>query len=124
MSLVRSAEARRTSTPNGVMTTFASPTLGGADQALWRVEMAPGATGPVHAMDSPQVWTVLDGGAVVTVAGEDCLVGAGDTLVLDAGVVRRIAADGRSGMTAIVTGRGGSHALRDGEPDVVPPWIA
>ena len=51
MSVIRCGEARRTETPNAVMTTLASPTLGGARQALWRVDMTGGQAGPLHAFD-------------------------------------------------------------------------
>jgi quercetin dioxygenase-like cupin family protein len=48
MTVVHQADTRRTETPAGVMTTLASPGQGGAQTAVWRVEMRPGATGPVH----------------------------------------------------------------------------
>src|SRR5947208_560757 len=86
MPLVRSDAARRVETPNAVMTTYASPSQGGTIQALWRVEMAPGAVGPTHAMDGEQIWTVLHGAAAVTVDDERIDAGVGDTVVLDAGV--------------------------------------
>ncbi len=124
MTVIRHADARRTSTPNATMTTFASPTLGGSGQALWQVEMAPGAVGPLHAMDGEQVWTVLDGAACVDVGSGIEEVSAGDTLVLPAGVLRRFHADPAGGLTALVTGRGGSVASGPDREPVVPGWIA
>lgn len=124
MSVIRHADARRTSTPNGTMTTFASPTQGGAVQALWQVEMPPGAVGPLHVMDGEQVWTVLGGGAHVDVGGGREELRAGDTLVLPAGVPRRIHADHDGGLTAVVTGRGGAVASGPDRDPVVPGWIA
>ena len=122
MPLVRSDAARRVETPNAVMTTYASPTQGGSTQALWRVEMAPGALGPVHVMDGEQIWTVLDGAAAITVDDERVDAAVGDTVVLEAGRTRRIAADAGRGLTAIVTGRGADVA--SGPEPTVPPWIA
>ncbi len=124
MTLVRSDTARRVETPNAVMTTYASPTQGGSTQALWRVEMAPGAVGPVHVMDGEQIWTVLDGAATVTLDDGPVDAGVGDTLVLPAGRTRRIAADPDRGLTAIVTGRGAAVASGPGREPTVPPWIA
>ncbi|GAY12863.1 cupin domain-containing protein [Pseudonocardia sp. N23] len=125
MSVVRSGEVRRTETPNAVMTTFASPTLGGAGHALWQVEMAPGTSGPEHAMDAEQIWRAVAGAATVRVAGgEDVPLAPGDTVVLPAGVVRRVVADPATGFTAVVTGAGGAHALVAGADPVVPAWIA
>ncbi len=124
MTLVRSDAARRVETPNAVMTTYASPSQGGATAALWRVEMAPGAVGPLHVMDGEQIWTVLDGAATVSVDDERLDARVGDTVVLDAGRPRRIAADPQRGLTAIVTGRGADVASGPGREPTVPPWIA
>jgi quercetin dioxygenase-like cupin family protein len=124
MPLVRSDTTRRVETPNAVMTTYASPTQGGSRQALWRVEMAPGALEPVHVMGDEQIWMVLDGGATVTVDDDRVEVAVGDTVVLEAGRTRRIAADPGRGLTAIVTGRGADVASGPGHEPTVPPWIA
>lgn len=123
MTVIHRQDARRTETPNAVMTTFASPGQGGSGQALWRVEMAADARGPVHEMDADQVWTVLEGSAQVAVDGEEDVLRAGDTLVVAAGVTRQVTAGG-AGLVAIVTGRGGAVASGPGRDPVVPPWIA
>lgn len=101
MTVIRSADSRRTETPNGVMTTLASPSQGGSRQSVWRVEMAPGARGPVHVFDTDQVWTVLAGGARIALAAETVEVGRGDTAILPAGVRRQVFADGTEGLVAI-----------------------
>jgi quercetin dioxygenase-like cupin family protein len=123
-TVIRRAEARRTSTPNAVMTTFASPTQGASRQALWRVEMAAGASGPDHAMAGEQIWTVVSGAARVEVAGVAEELGPGDTLVLPADVPRRIHADPERGLEAVVTGPGADTASGPDREPVVPPWIA
>jgi quercetin dioxygenase-like cupin family protein len=123
-TLIRRADARRTITPNATMTTYASPTQGASRQALWRVEMAPGAAGPDHVMAGEQIWTVVDGAARVEVAGDVVELAAGDTIVLPAGVLRRIHADTERGLGAVVTGPGDDTASGPGRDPVVPPWIA
>jgi quercetin dioxygenase-like cupin family protein len=125
MPVIRHADSRRTETPGGVMTTLASPTLGGAGQSVWRVDMHPGAEGPVHVFDVEQVWTVLDGGATVELAGEAVTLVPGDTVVMPATATRRVTADPEAGFGAIVTAAGGARAaLPDGTDKGVPPWIA
>jgi quercetin dioxygenase-like cupin family protein len=136
MTLVRDAESRRTETPNGVMTTFATPTQGGTEGiAVWRVDMAPGRTGPLHAFDTEQVWTFLDGAATVDLDGRTLEAGPGDTLVLPADLPRQMTT-GDSGFTAVVAAHAGCLAydpkarVDDGkcelEPQgadrIVPPW--
>ena len=127
MPVVPAGESRRTVTPNAVMTTCASPTQGGSGIAVWRVDMSPGATGPLHAFDVEQVWTVLDGGATVTLAdgdGAEVGVAPGDTLVLLADVLRRITADPAIGFRALVAAPAGARATVPGGEPVVPAWIA
>jgi quercetin dioxygenase-like cupin family protein len=124
MPVIRHADARRTATPNATMTTYASPTLGGARTALWQVEMAPGASGPPHAFDVEQLWTVLAGAATIELDGEQHAVGPGDTIVMPAGAPRRVHADPTAGLTAIVTAPAGALATAAGADPVLPPWIA
>ena len=122
--LIRAAERRRSETPNGVMTTSASPSLGDtAGLSLWWVEMAPGASGPVHTFDAEQLWSVVDGTATVTIDGTRLEVAAGDTVVLPAGAVRQIQAS--SALRVAVCGSGNAVASVPGEAQSrgVPPWI-
>jgi len=136
MPVIRRAETRRIETPNAVMTTLASPTQGGAGQAVWRVDMRPGQAGPLHAIDTEQVWTVLDGGATVELDGQALTVGPGDTLILPADAPRRVSADPAAGFAAIAVAPAGTRAYTlDGTrvapgcavPDgdkLVPAWVA
>jgi quercetin dioxygenase-like cupin family protein len=136
MPVIRSAETRRTETPNAVMTTLASPTQGGAGQAVWRVDMRPGQAGPLHAIDTEQVWTVLDGGATVELDGQALTVGPGDTLILPADAPRRVSADPAAGFAVIAVAPAGTRAytldatsvapgcaVADGDK-LVPAWVA
>ncbi|NUW32541.1 cupin [Nonomuraea sp. SMC257] len=136
MSVVLSADTRKTETPNAVMTTLASPTQGGAAQAMWRVDAKPGMVGPVHAFDAELVWTWIDGSAVVELGGERFEVGAGDTMVLPADVSRQMCADAERGFVSIVVAPAGTQVYNPGgesEPDacdlapkaserIVPLW--
>ncbi|MFD8530273.1 cupin domain-containing protein [Streptosporangium canum] len=135
MTVIRHAESRRTETPNAVMTTLASPTQGGSGQVVWRVDMRPGQAGPLHAIDTEQVWTVLEGGATVELGDEKLTVGPGDTLVLPADVPRRLTSDPAAGLAAIVVAPAGMRAYviddtrvpadcatPDGDK-VLPAWV-
>ncbi|MFI6736093.1 cupin domain-containing protein [Nonomuraea sp. NPDC050451] len=137
MSVVMAADSRKTETPNGVMTTLASPTQGGAGQAMWRVDANPGMVGPVHAFDVELVWTWLEGSAVVELGGERVEVGPGDTMVLPADVSRQMFADPERGFVSIVAAPAGARAYNPSgvsEPDacdlapkdlerIVPLWV-
>ncbi|MCK2213939.1 cupin [Actinomadura sp. ATCC 31491] len=126
MTVIRAADARRSETPGGVMTTFASPTQGAAARSMWRVEARPRAVGPLHDFDAEQVWSWLDGTATVELGEESFSVAAGDTVVMPARTPRRVTAGPDTGYTAVVTARAGARALSaDGSDDYgTPPWIA
>ncbi|GGO61554.1 cupin domain-containing protein [Nonomuraea cavernae] len=126
MAVIRDAQARRIETPNGVMTTLASPTQGAAGQAMWRVDATPGMAGPVHAFDGESVWTWLAGAGTVDLGGERFELAAGDTMVLPAHVTRRMFADPEHGFAAIVTAPAGIQVYNQeglaapGACDLVP----
>jgi quercetin dioxygenase-like cupin family protein len=121
---VTAGERRVAETPNAVMTTLASPTLGGSTASLWLVEMHPSAVGPEHAFDGELIWALTRGAGRLTADGSTCALEAGDTVVLPGGVMRQFSA-GPDGFTAVVSGPGVSAVTRaDGEPAGVPPWVA
>ena len=125
MPVVRTSETRRSQTPAATMTTLASPTLGAAGRPVWRVDVAAGTpSGPLHVIDVEQIWTFIDGGAEVALAGEKFPVRAGDTLVVPADAERQVTADAEAGFSAIVTAPAGGRAWtlpREGD-GIVPPW--
>ena len=125
MTVIRSNETRTTETPNATMTTLASPTLGAATQALWRVDMRPGQCGPAHTFDVEQLWTVVDGAATIELGDDEHPIAAGDTVVMPPGAPRRVLAHPEAGLIAIVAAPAGARAmLPDGTDRGVPAWIA
>ncbi len=119
------ASTRRIETPNAIMTTLASPTLGASSElSLWQVEMQAGARGPVHTVDSEQLWTVLDGAIEACVRRENTELSAGDTLVLPGGVVRQILCSAPA--RVLVCGRGDAivQVVGENHPRGTPAWIA
>ena len=123
-SLVRAAQARRTQTPNALMTTLASPSQGPtAGLSMWLVEMRAGQQGPAHVFDTEQIWHLIEGEAEVTVNARNLVLGPGDTVVLPAGAERQVSA--RVGAQLVVCGRGDAVVRVPGEagPRGTPPWI-
>lgn len=117
-------ETRSSETPNGAMTTYASPTLGGTERlSLWMVEMHAGAKGPVHVFDSEQIWSVRNGRIRIE-ADRVVELDAGDSVVLPAGLTRQVTALADASVT--VCGYGNASVSVPGEsgPRGTPPWIA
>ena len=121
---LRAADVRRTETPNATMTTYASPALLGCDLSLWQVEMAPGSRGPLHVVDSEQVWTVVEGRISILADGETTELARGDTIALPGEVERQVVAG--AGSRLLVCGHGDAVVRVPGEesPRGTPPWIA
>lgn len=122
MRVITENEARTTTTPNGSMTTLAAPTLGSTELSSWRVRMAPGASGPVHAVDREQVFVPLSGAFAITVDGRTATVTPGTSAVLPAGVQRQVAvADGPA--EALVCMPAGGRVTVPGQDGARPlPW--
>ncbi|TDQ05464.1 cupin domain-containing protein [Labedaea rhizosphaerae] len=108
-------------TPNATMTTFAAPSLGSEELSAWKVVMAEGASGPEHVIDREQVWLPVSGSLTVTVAvgEESTVVGEGQSLVLPAGVSRRISAP-TGPVEAVVCMRADATVTANGESRPLP----
>ncbi|MFD3542250.1 VOC family protein [Streptomyces sp. NPDC058662] len=79
-----------TESPNARMTALATPSRGSTELSTWTVAMEAGQSGPEHAADREQVWTLTAGVLHVTCAGRTEEVTAGQTFVLAPDVLRRI----------------------------------
>ena len=124
-TVIRHDDVRTTTTATGVMTTLASPTLGGsAGLSLWRVAIPAGGEGPVHAFDSEQIWTLLAGSATFIVADRPYPLTGGDTIRLAAGVPRQVRAV--TDVEFVVCGHGAAVVSAPGNAanGTTPPWIA
>lgn len=125
MRIVRSTDTRRTETPSAAMTTLASPTVGNAANPLWKVEAPAGQPGPLHCIDTEQVWTLLDGTATVTTADRTAELAPGDTVVIPAHLPRRLTPGPDTGFTALVTGPRDMHFYTPDDHTRKPlPWAA
>lgn len=123
--VVRRTERRCSETPAGVMATLASPTLGGSSGiSMWEVRMTARGFGPLHLIDSEQIWTVLDGALTVVIDGRREDLQSGDTIVIPAARERQIFAT--SDVRLVVCGHSDAIARIPGErvSRGTPAWIA
>jgi quercetin dioxygenase-like cupin family protein len=123
-NLVSAGRARRTETPNALMTTLASPSQGPtARLSMWLVEMRAGQQGPRHVFDTEQIWHLLGGEAEIMVDGAPVVLGPGDTVVLPAGAERQVTTV--AGARLVVCGHGDAVVRVPGEAESrgTPPWV-
>lgn len=122
---IPASHARRTETPNALMTTLASPSQGAtAELSMWLVDMRAGQQGPLHVFDIEQIWHVLQGQVDIAVDAEQAVLGPGDTLVLAAGTQRQVSA--LTDVRLVVCGRSDAAVSVPGEATSrgAPPWIS
>jgi quercetin dioxygenase-like cupin family protein len=113
---------RITTTPGGVMTGLAAPSVGSKELSTWRVTLPEGAIGPVHSIDHEQVWMPLSGSFTFVVNDERVVAGHGQVAVLPAGVVRQVRAE-HGPAVALVCMRSGGTAAVPGSAERRPlPW--
>ncbi len=124
MMIVPQTARRRTETPNAIMTTLVSPTLGGARLSVWTVTMEPGQAGPEHLFEVEQIWTIQRGSVLVELGGSTFRLGVGDTAIVPAKQLRRFRSADESGFTALVVAPVGRVLMPDGADRGVPDWIA
>jgi mannose-6-phosphate isomerase-like protein (cupin superfamily) len=103
-------------------TSLATPSRGSSDTSVWLVEIAPGTPGTPHRLTREEVFVVLSGRAEVHLDGDVSVAGAGDAIVVPAGVPFALAPAGDEPLRALCClPVGGQGQLADGEP-FTPPW--
>jgi quercetin dioxygenase-like cupin family protein len=106
------------------MYTYASQELTGSELAMWRLEMAPGAAGPVHSVDTEQVLVMLEGEIELVLEGEVRVLASGASAVLPAGHERQLRNESQRPAAAMVAARAGARATAPGKENVAIPWAA
>lgn len=122
MNVISESAQRTTKSPAGAMFGLAAPSQGSTEVSTWRVELNADSATPVHIIDREQVWMPLGGEFEVDVEGEVERAGAGQAVVLPAGVVRQVKAVGGPARALVAMAVGG-RAMLPGKEDRIPlPW--
>jgi quercetin dioxygenase-like cupin family protein len=85
MNVIRSGDAPVFDAAGTTVTAYAAPSRGSAELSVWRLELEPGSTSPLHHMDREEVFLGLEGRVIATVDGREQELGAGDCLILPPG---------------------------------------
>ena len=103
-------------------TSLATPTTGSVDTAVWKVEILPGTPATPHSLTREEVFVVLEGTAVVRLGGVVEEAGAGDAIVVPAGVDFEIENGAEDPLRLVCCFPvGGQACMVDGSP-FTPPW--
>lgn len=106
------------------ITSFAAPSRGSDDLALFRADLPAGAGFPPHRHDHFDVFAVLSGGVDVHLGEEVHAIAAGDSAVVPPGVLHWVEA-GPSGAALVVTMLAGTVMIREDDgSQVVPAWVS
>lgn len=123
MTLISRESAPPFTADGTTVTGYAAPSRGSRSISLWRIELAPGASSPVHRLNVEEVFLGTGGRAVASIDGTQYAVSPGDCLILPSGAAFSITAGEDEPFLAVACMPAGGKAtlLPDG-PTFVPPW--
>ena len=125
MNLIPSAGAAIFDVPDTQVIAYAAPSRGSTELCLWRIDMAPRSTSPLHHMDCEEVFLSLSGRAMVMTSAGERPIETGDCLVLPAQTDFSFRVVGDEPFRALACIRVGGQATMAGSGDTfVPPWAA
>jgi len=78
MELISRQSAPAYAAGGTTVTGYAAPSRGSTQVSLWRIELEPGSSSPLHEIDVEEVFLGLEGRAVAIVDGGESTVTAGD----------------------------------------------
>jgi quercetin dioxygenase-like cupin family protein len=103
---------------------YAAPSRGSDEAALFRTDIPPGSGLPPHRHDHFDVFAVVEGSATVHIGGSATEVTAGDSVVILPGDLHWLDA-GPDGVSLIVTMYPRTKLIREADGvEMVPPWVS
>jgi quercetin dioxygenase-like cupin family protein len=123
MNIIQSKAAPPYAVGGTTITGYAAPSRGATEVSLWRIELAPGASSPLHEMDVEEVFLGISGQATAAVDGIASTISAGDCLILPARTPFTLTAGtGQPFQAVACMTAGGKATLLPGGETFLPPW--
>ncbi len=122
MPVVRSSEGVVHELHGARFVSYVTPRTGSRELCAWRGEIPAGTKAPAHTVDREEILHLLTGELLITLDGRTERVGAGDTVVVNAGAT--LAVENPADLTAttwVTTFVGLAAVLPDGTR-IAPPW--
>ncbi|MGZ8571314.1 MAG: cupin domain-containing protein [Actinomycetota bacterium] len=124
MPVERAADHPTFEIAGNTVTSYASPSRGSSENALFRTDLPPAGGLPPHRHDHFGVFVVLVGSGTVHIGDDAKRIQAGDSVVIPKGELHWFDA-GNEGATLIVTMDAGTKLMREDDgTEVVPPWVS
>ncbi|MFD5258179.1 cupin domain-containing protein [Streptomyces bobili] len=122
MPFIRSSDAVTHEIHGARFVSYAAPRTGSKELAAWRGEVPPGTKAPAHTVSREEIFLVLVGELALTLDGRTERVGAGDTVIINAGSTLSVEnPTDRTAITWVTTSVGLTAELADGSV-LTPPW--
>jgi quercetin dioxygenase-like cupin family protein len=103
---------------------FASPSRGSTETTTYRLDVPGGRRFPEHTHDHEEVSHVVSGRWVVSIEGRESMLGAGDTVVIPAGVTHGSSTPEGAEAVILTSMPVGTVLIRPDGERVSPAWGA
>jgi quercetin dioxygenase-like cupin family protein len=103
-------------------TSLATPSRGSSDNAVWLVEMDPGAGATPHSLTHEEIFVVLAGRATVCIEGTSTVAQATDAIVVPSETVFELGNAGDTVLRMLCCMRVGGRAQLGDGTTMTPPW--
>lgn len=124
MPVISSTDAPEFAVAGTTFTGLAAPSRGAAETAVWMVSIAPGTSGAAHRLTREEIFVVINGLAIATLAGTQHEIAAGDALVVPPDTDFSLGNPSAEPFRAIVAFPVGGQAVLPGGTPFTPPWAA
>lgn len=122
MPIERSADHPTFELGGNLITSYAAPSRGSLETALYRADVPPGGGLPPHHHDHLDVFTMVAGSGTFHLEEEAHEIVAGDATVVPTGVRHYLEA-GPDGASIVVAMLPGTKLIRDDGSEFVPEWV-
>ena len=123
MPIERSADHPTFDLGGNTITSYAAPSRGADEAALFRIDLPAGGGLPRHHHDHLDVFVVERGGGALHLGDETLEVEVGDSAVVPTGEWHHFVA-GPDGAAIVVTMLSGTKLIREDGSEIVPPWVS
>jgi quercetin dioxygenase-like cupin family protein len=122
MPIERAADHPTFELGGNLITSYAAPSRGSLETALYRADVPPGGGLPPHHHDHLDVFTMVAGSGTFHLGEEAHELVAGDAAVVPIGVRHHLEA-GPDGASIVVAMLPGTKLIRDDGSELVPEWV-